>query len=272
MHTSFILLSLLVLCAWADVSTVHVVVKRAVTYAQTCTNYNTITAGVANGLLTTTFFSSTCNSPLVAGPFVTQECFTGTALGLSSCSAPVTASACVPSTSTRTSTTVLVNLLGITLAVGTGTTTIATSTCSNPVFSPVPLQSAAGTVCLADNVGGVRALSGPSTSSSSMTNAACKTYCTSLGFAYSGTEYSAECYCGNTLPTVASSSCNMACSASGSTEICGGPNALSVSTNAALIASNGVAASWFSQGCYSDNYPSVSGKFDKSLVHETHQD
>ncbi|PVH81976.1 WSC-domain-containing protein [Cadophora sp. DSE1049] len=89
-----------------------------------------------------------------------------------------------------------------------------------------------------------------------MTNAACKTYCTSLGFAYSGTEYSSECYCGNTLPTVASSSCNMACSASGSTEICGGPNALSVSTNSAIVASNAVAASWFNQGCYSDNYPS----------------
>merc|ERR1712225_118817 len=234
---------------WAQVSTVYVV-KRAVTYAQTCTNYNTVTLG-GNQLLTTAFFSSACNSPLIAGPFVTQDCFTGAVLAISSCAAPVTASACVSSTTTRTSTTFLLNALGIQIAIGTGTTTIATSTCSSPVFPPNPLQSAAGTVCVADNIGGVRSLSGPSTSSSAMTNAACKTYCTSLGFAYSS-----ECYCGNTLPTVASSSCNMACSASGSTEICGGPNALSVSTNTAIVASNAVAASWTNQGCYSDNFPS----------------
>ncbi|KAK0111496.1 hypothetical protein ONS95_001851 [Cadophora gregata] len=253
MYPSFILLGLLALGACAEISTVHVIVKRAVTYAQTCTYYSTVTA--AGAQLTTSFFSSTCNSPLVSGPFVTQDCFTGLALGISSCSAAVTASACAPSTTTRTSTTFFLNL-GVLIPIGTGTTTITTSTCSATAFPPNPLQPAAGTVCLADNIGGVRSLSGPSTSSNSMTNAACKTYCTSLGFAYSGTEYSSECYCGNTLPTVSSSSCNMGCSASGSTEICGGPNALSVSTNSALVTSNIAAASWFAQGCYSDNYPS----------------
>ena len=261
MHPSLICLPLFALGTWAQVSTVYVV-KRAVTYAQTCTNYNTITVG-GNALLTTAFFSSACNSPLVAGPFVTQDCFTGAGLPVSSCAAPVTASGCSPSSSIRISTTPLlgVGLGGITITlgvIGTGTTTIATSTCSNLAFPTNPLRPVAGSVCVADNVGGVRSLSGPFTNSNSMTNVACQTYCTSLGFAYSGTEYSSECYCGNTLPTVASSSCNMACSASGSTEICGGPNALSVSTNTALVASNAAAASWTNQGCYSDNYPSVS--------------
>ncbi|CZS94127.1 uncharacterized protein RAG0_04170 [Rhynchosporium agropyri] len=245
---------------WAEFVKVYV---RDVTYAATCTYYNTITVAGPN-LLGTSLYTSTCTSPLVSGPYVTQACFTGVGLlgaVISSCSLPVTATACTPSTTTRVSTTApVLNLLGITLFPGgTGTTTVTTSACSTAVFAPNPLQPAAGTVCYADSVG-ARSLSGPSTSSNTMTNAACRTFCTNLGYPYSGTEYSSECYCGNALPTVTSSSCNMACSVAGSTEICGGSNALSVSTNSALATTNSAGsallASWFSKGCYSDNYPS----------------
>jgi hypothetical protein len=92
-----------------------------------------------------------------------------------------------------------------------------------------------------------------------MTNGVCQAYCNNLGFAYSGTEYSSECYCSNTAPTVSSTACTMTCSNAGSTDICGGPNALSVSFNANLAAAAAqnaaLVASWTNQGCYGDNYP-----------------
>ncbi|KAF9696805.1 hypothetical protein EKO04_005426 [Ascochyta lentis] len=59
----------------------------------------------------------------------------------------------------------------------------------------------------------------------------CASACQQAGFTYAGMEYSAECYCGNSLrcpsaPTVASA-CNMACNGN-ATEFCGGPNAMNV--------------------------------------------
>ncbi|KAL2072787.1 hypothetical protein VTL71DRAFT_12130 [Oculimacula yallundae] len=251
------LLLLQSLGVWAQFVKVYIE-HRDVTYAGACTYYNTLALGGILGGTITSQYSSTCTSAAVAGPYVTQSCYNG--LLINSCSPAVTATTCAPSTSTRVTTT-LGGLLGPILGtpVGTSTILVATSTCSPATFPANPLQAVAGSVCYADNVNGVRSLSGASTNSNTMTNAVCRTYCTNLGFAYSGTEYSSECFCGNTLPTVASSSCNMACSAA-STEICGGPNALSVLTNTALVNSNTAAsallASWTSKGCYSDNYPS----------------
>ncbi|CCG82299.1 WSC domain protein [Taphrina deformans PYCC 5710] len=71
-------------------------------------------------------------------------------------------------------------------------------------------------------------------STASMTNSLCSQYCLAQGFAYSGTEYSDECFCSNSLPPTAlsSSSCNSACAGDAST-FCGGNNALSVSYNPA---------------------------------------
>jgi hypothetical protein len=94
-----------------------------------------------------------------------------------------------------------------------------------------------------------------------MTNAACKTYCNDLGYAYSGTEYSRECFCSNTLPAETSTQCNMDCAGAAGTT-CGGPDALSVSVSTALLSQNtesgALLASWTNAGCYGDNYPVVS--------------
>lgn len=66
----------------------------------------------------------------------------------------------------------------------------------------------------------------------SMTNQLCSQYCLSQGFAFSGTEYSTQCFCSNALPKKSSSACAMPCGGD-STQVCGGDNALSVFYNSA---------------------------------------
>ncbi|KAL7931169.1 heme peroxidase [Trichoderma chlorosporum] len=78
---------------------------------------------------------------------------------------------------------------------------------------------------------GTRALTGASTAGGTMSNEACATFCDD--FAYFGTEYSSECYCGNTLAPsslkAAASDCNMLCSGN-DLEYCGAGNRLSLYT------------------------------------------
>lgn len=72
-----------------------------------------------------------------------------------------------------------------------------------------------------------RALSAVSTASVDMTVEKCATFCN--GYSYMGTEYSSECYCGNSISdgaVLTSSGCSMACSGN-QDEYCGGPNRLS---------------------------------------------
>ncbi|ORY79548.1 WSC domain-domain-containing protein [Protomyces lactucae-debilis] len=67
-----------------------------------------------------------------------------------------------------------------------------------------------------------------------LTNAACSNFCGDKGFAYSGTEYGEECYCGSKLPTISSTACTSSCSGN-KTEICGGSWALTVTVNQDII-------------------------------------
>lgn len=72
-----------------------------------------------------------------------------------------------------------------------------------------------------------RALSAVSTAGGDMTVEKCATFCN--GYNYIGTEYSSECYCGNSIidgAVLTSSGCLMAC-AGNQDEYCGGPNRLS---------------------------------------------
>ncbi|KAF5522913.1 WSC domain-containing protein [Colletotrichum aenigma] len=83
--------------------------------------------------------------------------------------------------------------------------------------------------CRTEPAQGGRALSAKATASDKMTNEVCASFCD--GFAYFGTEYSGECYCGSALPDISIvapvSECNLLCSGS-STEYCGSGNRLSV--------------------------------------------
>lgn len=88
--------------------------------------------------------------------------------------------------------------------------------------------------CYVDNANNVRALSGKSTSTSSMTVESCAAFCS--GYQYFGLEYASECYCGQTLTAATGSGCTMLC-AGNNTELCGGSNALSVYNSTTLISS-----------------------------------
>ncbi|KAK4097460.1 WSC-domain-containing protein [Parathielavia hyrcaniae] len=77
-----------------------------------------------------------------------------------------------------------------------------------------------------------RALTGSSTIDyTTMTIGDCETYCTGLSFSLWGLEYGGECYCGDSLAQGSfpafSTDCTMAC-AGDATEVCGGPNRLSL--------------------------------------------
>lgn len=67
-----------------------------------------------------------------------------------------------------------------------------------------------------------------------LTNELCSAYCLAQGFAFSGTEYGAQCFCSNAVPPtkLAASQCNMACNGNAA-QTCGGNNALSVTYNKA---------------------------------------
>ena len=61
------------------------------------------------------------------------------------------------------------------------------------------------------------------TGDGSMTNPKCQSLCLQKGFKYAGTEYSSECFCGNSLSAekAAESNCNYKCEGNYQ-EICGG--------------------------------------------------
>jgi hypothetical protein len=67
----------------------------------------------------------------------------------------------------------------------------------------------------------------------SMTQELCTAQCSALGYVFSGTEYSAECYCGNSLANGGgpapdgNAKCNMPCNGNAA-EICGGPDRLTM--------------------------------------------
>ncbi|PQE27274.1 GPI anchored protein [Rutstroemia sp. NJR-2017a WRK4] len=107
-----------------------------------------------------------------------------------------------------------------------------------------------------------------------MTSELCQSACQAAGYTYAGTEYSGECYCANEIMNGSvpapdgNALCNMTCYGN-STEICGGPNRLSLfvfgapsftSASNATATSNNVTASktatlpgWTPLECYTNS-------------------
>ncbi|KAK3383119.1 glyoxal oxidase-like protein [Lasiosphaeria ovina] len=74
------------------------------------------------------------------------------------------------------------------------------------------------------------------TSGTLMTNQACISFCSNLGYQYAGTEYSQECYCGSSLAAGAATTtgCNMACSGD-ATQPCGAGGKLTLFHSSAPV-------------------------------------
>ena len=81
--------------------------------------------------------------------------------------------------------------------------------------------------------GSTRTLSGAYEANNNMTVEGCVEFCKASGYTYAGLEYASQCFCGNDMPAAdapvygQTGNCVMPC-AGNSTQICGGPNALSL--------------------------------------------
>ncbi|KAI2618886.1 glyoxal oxidase N-terminus-domain-containing protein [Hypoxylon sp. NC1633] len=84
--------------------------------------------------------------------------------------------------------------------------------------------------CYSEGTRGRALTFGAGLSSTQMNAANCTAACRAAGYILAGTEYGAECYCGNTVANGAAPAedgCDMTCNANKS-EVCGGPNRLNV--------------------------------------------
>ncbi|KAG8982997.1 hypothetical protein FRB94_008174 [Tulasnella sp. JGI-2019a] len=120
--------------------------------------------------------------------------------------------------------------LSVYKASSTTTSTTSTSKATTATSSAATTTASGAYVgCYVDQ-GAPRSLASYSTTSASMTNTLCQSTCAGMGYAYAGTEYADECYCGNTIGgslDLTDSDCNMTC-AGDSTKLCGGSYRLSV--------------------------------------------
>ena len=120
--------------------------------------------------------------------------------------------------------------------------------------------------CYIDGVNG-RILSHQEPDSDTLTNAACAQACAGLGYKISGTQFFSQCFCGNQLaniqegsdPVAPNSDCSTACSGD-SSEMCGGPNRLSIYSSGQPVIYeapkpqvSGLNETWQYMGCAIDN-------------------
>lgn len=139
------------------------------------------------------------------------------------------ASTVEPEPSSTTSSIVKVTSSSDITTIEPSTASTSTSSSAPTATGPVRKQTVAGYTRLrcATEGSGVRALTGASFAYDTMTLESCASNCT--GFVYFGTEYSRECFCGNSLASSSveapDSECNMLC-AGDSTEYCGAGNRL----------------------------------------------
>jgi glucan endo-1,3-alpha-glucosidase len=141
----------------------------------------------------------------------------------------------------------------LSLFAATTTTTTATST-STPTSVSAGGKTWSYTACYVDSVSS-RVLPTIVSSSSSQSVASCLASCAAQGFAYGGTEYGKECWCGSSItggsPVASTSDCSMRCTGNCklylwlcnaseahlichlAADICGGGNRLSLYTASA---------------------------------------
>lgn len=184
----------------------------------------------------------------------------GARLLLNSSTSTTAASSAAATSSTAASSTAATSSASVSVAVTSAASlsTTAASTTTSPSSPAAPsstLSSAFVPIgCFVDNN---RPLSVSNGSSSTNTPNQCALNCRSMGYRYSGTEYSQECWCGNYLPptNASSSDCNMACTGD-RTQMCGAGSRLSVVQDTAWVQmffARPTYASWKLQGCFADS-------------------
>lgn len=114
--------------------------------------------------------------------------------------------------------------------------------------------------CYVDNIGGVRSMLVQENDNPTMTIESCINLCISSGYTVAGMEYSDQCFCDDYVRNNASlassdSQCAMTC-AGNTNEICGGPNLLSIYSNATITVlppptaqTTDLPGSWVYKGC-----------------------
>ncbi|UPX16920.1 uncharacterized protein EKO05_0007301 [Ascochyta rabiei] len=111
-------------------------------------------------------------------------------------------------------------------------TTLSSISSATPTPTPEPKSGWQYEGCYVDGAGG-RSLPQGTAVQGQMTNEKCRNACRAQSYVLAGTEYSGECFCGNALvfggaPAVDGEAlCNMPCNGN-QTEMCGGPNRLSL--------------------------------------------
>lgn len=171
--------------------------------------------------MTTASCAAFCSSYALFGLEYASQCFCGNALSASSANA--SASACnMPCTGDSSSTCGGPNALNL----------YANKLYTAPSSPGVP-PGWQYSGCVSDSVSN-RTLTGARVNDNSLTIARCAAVCESAAggpFAYMGTEYSGECYCGNAIGGTGAPTdegdCSMACSGN-QAEMCGGPGRLSL--------------------------------------------
>ncbi|KAK8257222.1 WSC domain-containing protein [Phyllosticta capitalensis] len=142
----------------------------------------------------------------------------------------LTGSSSVSSSSASSSATLVVTPAANSSSLPSASSAIISST-SAPTVSSTPAALPSDVVsqgCFIDN-GNPHPLPSQAYANSSNTPALCASACRAAGYQYAGTQYSAECWCGNYQPTTntSSSDCSMSCSGDNSQK-CGSGYRLSV--------------------------------------------
>ena len=140
-------------------------------------------------------------------------------------------------------------------------TTSTTTTSSAPAGATIKDATYLG--CYTDNVNS-RALSGYYSNTNTQTLDTCSAAAMANNYKYFGVEYSGECFAGNSInsaSTKGSTACTMTCNGN-SSQICGGPNAVSMfqstkyveaANKQSIAVSNSTSsASYGYKGCYTD--------------------
>ena len=199
--------------------------------------------------------SSTSSSAAATSTLTTKTSTSSSAAATSSTSTSK------PATSTSSTSSSAAASTSSSAAATSSTSKPATSTSSTASSTSSSLAAPSGWTyqgCVTEGTG-VRALTGASIASGTMTNEVCATYCAK--FQYFGTEYSSECYCGNardsTSTNAPATDCNMKCSGAAG-EICGAGNRLSLyKNNNYSLPGSPTLTGYTYQGCYSDGNPRV---------------